>query len=164
MKNFLKMTVLIVALVGFIDRSEAQLSKVCPTVKTITDKAGLGVLVQYKNNQVQRTGGVGTDIAGFLMNPTIIETQGKRTFTNERARIYDRTGKLVCTSSPRLGCSATRGECLGRYKFSCSTSQVSRATKKGGAFISVGKDLCVKVPDASICYNVKQRAPCSVVR
>ena len=164
MKNFFKMTALIVALIGFIDRSDAQLSNVCPTVKMITDKAGLGVLVQYKNNQVQRTGGVGTDISGFLMNPTIIETLGTRKFTNERAKIYDRNGKLVCTSTARLGCSVARGECLGRYKFPCSTSQISRATKKGGAFISVGKNLCVKVPDASICYNVKQRAPCSVVR
>ena len=164
MKFFLRMTVLIVGLLGFVNRSEAQLSTVCPTVKTITDRADLGVLVQYKNNQVQRSGGVGTPITFFLMNPTIIETQGRRTFTNERARIYNKDGKLVCTSSIRAGCDATRGECLGRYKFPCKTSQVSRATKKGGAFIQVAKNLCVKVPDAGICYNVKKREPCNVVR
>jgi hypothetical protein len=165
MKRILKTALLAVALIGFAHSSQAQLSSVCPTIKSVTDKKDLGVLVQYKNNQVQRAGSsLNSPVSGFLMNPTIIETQGKSIFSNERARMYDSKGKLVCTSSSRLGCASTRGECLARYKFPCKTSSVSRATRKGGAFVQVSKNLCVKVPDTSICYNVKQRAPCSIVR
>lgn len=155
-----KLLLLAVAIVGISVQAEAQLSKVCPTVKEISDRKGLGVLVQWKNNQVQRSGGVGTGIVGFLRNPTIIETQGKRAFKEGRATIYDSKGKRICTSEPRLGCSVSRGECLNRYKFPCASSNIRRATKKGGAFVKVNSKLCVKVPSAGKCYNVKVRDLC----
>lgn len=160
MKVFLRCFFLVAALVGFVGAAEAQLANVCPTIKSISDRSGLGVLVQYKNNQVQRTGGVGTPISFFKRNPTIIETQGRRTFKNSRATIYDKNGKAVCTSTPRQGCSVARGECLGRYKFNCATSSVRRATSNGGAFIKVNSNLCVAVPNAGKCYNVKVRDLC----
>ncbi len=160
MKMFLKGVLFVVALSGFVGVAEADLASVCPTIKSITNRSALGVTVQYKNNQVQRTGGVGTPITFFKRNPTIIETRGRRTFKNSRATIYDKDGKAICTSAPRQGCSVTRGECLGRYKFDCATSSVRRATSNGGAFIKVSSNLCVAVPNAGKCYNVKVRDLC----
>ncbi|MFM1847414.1 MAG: hypothetical protein RL417_888 [Pseudomonadota bacterium] len=160
MRGFFKVFFGLVVVLGVAGVAEAQLSQVCPTVKSINDRKSLGVLVQYKNNQVQRTGGVGTPITFFKRNPTIIETQGKRAFKNSRAKIYDKNGKAICTSAPRLGCSVTRGECLSRYKFNCSTSKIRRATSNGGAFVKVSSNLCVNVPNAGKCYNVKVRDLC----
>lgn len=139
--------------------AEAQLSSVCPTVFNINERSGIGALVQYKNNQVQRTGGVGSPLAGFLRQPTIIATQGRNPFRLSRAAIYDSKGKLICSSSARQGCASTRGECLARYKFPCSTTSIRRATRDG-AFVKVAKNMCVRVPNAGKCYNVKVRDLC----
>jgi hypothetical protein len=139
--------------------AEAQLSAVCPTVYNINERSSIGAIVQYKNNQVQRTGGVGTPLAGFLREPTIIATQGRNPFQLGRATIYDSKGKAICTSGPRMGCSVTRGECLARYKFPCSTTSVRRATRDG-AFVKVASNMCVRVPNAGKCYNVKVRDLC----
>jgi hypothetical protein len=131
--------------------AEAQLSSVCPTVYNINERSGIGALIQYKNNQVQRSGGVGTPLAGFLRQPTIIATQGRNPFQLGRAAIYDSRGKLVC--------AASRGECLARYKFSCSTTAVRRATQLG-AFVKVAPKMCIRIPNAGKCYNVKVRDLC----
>jgi hypothetical protein len=139
--------------------AEAQLSAVCPTVYNVNERSSIGALIQYKNNQVQRTGGVGTPLAGFLRQPTIIATQGRNPFKLGRATIYDSTGKVVCGSGPRQGCSVTRGECLARYKFSCSTTAIRRATRDG-AFVKVASNMCVRIPNAGKCYNVKVRDLC----
>jgi hypothetical protein len=139
--------------------AEAQLSEVCPTVYNITERSSIGALIQYKNNQVQRTGGVGSSLAGFLRQPTIIATQGRNPFTLATATIYDARGKSICRSGPRLGCATTRGECLARYKFYCSTTSVRRATR-AGAFIKVAPNMCIRVPNAGKCYNVKVRDLC----
>ncbi len=148
------------AVVGMgISLAEAQLSAVCPMVYNINERSSIGALIQYKNNQVQRTGGVGTSLAGFLRQPTIIATQGRNPFRLSRATIYDSKGKAVCSSGPRQGCAVTRGECLARYKFSCSTTGVRRATRDG-AFVKVAQDMCIKVPNAGKCYNVKVRDLC----
>jgi hypothetical protein len=139
--------------------AEAQLSEVCPTVFNINERSGIGALVQYKNNQVQRAGGVGTPLAGFLRQPTIIATQGRNPFQLSRATIYDSNGKLVCSSSTRQGCAVNRGECLARYKFPCSTTAIRRVTRDG-AFVKVSNNMCVKIPNAGKCYNVKVRDLC----
>jgi hypothetical protein len=139
--------------------AEAQLSAVCPTVYNINERSAIGALIQYKNSQVQRTGGVGTPLAGFLRQPTIIATQGRNPFQLGRASIYDSKGKLICSSGPRQGCSVSRGECLARYKFSCSTTSARRATRDG-AFVKVANNMCIKVPNAGKCYNVKVRDLC----
>jgi hypothetical protein len=139
--------------------AEAQLSAVCPTVYNINERSGIGALIQYKNNQVQRTGGVGTPLAGFLRQPTIIATQGRNPFQLNRAIIYDVKGKVICTSAPRMGCSATRGECLARYKFPCSTTSIRRATRNG-AFVKVANNMCIRIQNAGTCYNVKVRDLC----
>ena len=139
--------------------AEAQLSEVCPRVFNLNERSSIGALVQYKNNQVQRTGGVGTPLAGFLRQPTIIATQGRNPFQLNRATIYDSRGRAVCTSSPRQGCSATRGECLARYKFPCATTTVRRSTSEG-AFVKVASNMCVRIPNAGKCYNVKVRDLC----
>ncbi len=138
---------------------QAQLSAVCPTVYNINERSSIGALVQYKNNQVQRTGGVGTPLAGFLRQPTIIATQGRNPFQLGSATIYDSKGKAVCSSSARQGCSVSRGECLARYKFSCSTTSLRRATRDG-AFVKVAPNMCIRVPNAGKCYNVKVRDLC----
>lgn len=154
---------LVLCLIAFVGMgvcvAEAQLSEVCPTVFNLNERSAIGALIQYKNNQVQRTGGVGTPLAGFLRQPTIIATQGRNPFTLSRATIYDSKGKLVCTSSTRQGCSVSRGECLARYKFPCSTTSVRRATREG-AFVKVSNNMCVKIPNAGKCYNVKVRDLC----
>lgn len=148
------------AVVGMsVKLAEAQLSEVCPTVYNLSERSSIGALVQYKNNQVQRTGGVGTPLAGFLRQPTIIATLGRNPFQLNRATIYDSRGRAVCTSSPRQGCSVTRGECLARYKFPCSTTSVRRATREG-AFVKVASNMCVRIPNAGKCYNVKVRDLC----
>jgi hypothetical protein len=148
------------AVVGMgVRMAEAQLSEVCPTVFNINERSGIGALVQYKNNQVQRAGGVGTPLAGFLRQPTIIATQGRNPFQLSRATIYDSNGKLVCSSSTRQGCAVNRGECLARYKFPCSTTAIRRATRDG-AFVKVSNNMCVKIPNAGKCYNVKVRDLC----
>ena len=139
--------------------AEAQLTSVCPTVFNINERSGIGALVQYKNNQVQRSGGVGSPLAGFLRQPTIIATQGRNPFQLARAAIYNSRGKLVCSSGPRMGCAASRGECLARYKFSCSTTAVRRATQLG-AFVKVAPNMCIRIPNAGKCYNVKVRDLC----
>jgi len=155
-----RLVLFLFAVVGMsVGIAEAQLSEVCPTVFNVNERSGIGALIQYKNNQVQRTGGVGTPLAGFLREPTIIATQGRNPFTLARAAIYDSKGKLVCTSSTRQGCSVSRGECLARYKFSCSTTSVRRATREG-AFVKVSNNMCVKIPNAGKCYNVKVRDLC----
>jgi hypothetical protein len=148
------------AVVGMgVSFAEAQLSSVCPTVYNVNERSSIGALIQYKNNQVQRTGGVGSSLTGFLRQPTIIATQGRNPFRLSRATIYDANGKVVCGSGPRLGCSATRGECLARYKFSCATTRIRRATR-GGAFVKVANNMCVRIPNAGKCYNVKVRELC----
>ncbi|MFO0417486.1 MAG: hypothetical protein ACK5Y6_09380 [Pseudomonadota bacterium] len=148
------------AVVGMgVSLAEAQLSAVCPTVYNLNERSGIGALIQYKNNQVQRSGGVGTPLAGFLRQPTIIATQGRNPFRLGRASIYDSKGKLVCTSAPRQGCATSRGECLARYKFPCSTTAVRRATGNG-AFVKVAQNMCVRIPNAGKCYNVKVRDLC----
>ena len=140
--------------------AHADLEAVCPVQKSIKDRKGIGALVQYKNNQVQRSGGVGSQLTGFLRRPTIIATQGRNPFKSSRATIYNSQGRKICSSSTRQGCASTRGECLGRYKFGCSTSKFRRATQRGGAFVKVSKTLCVAVPNAGKCYNVKVRDLC----
>lgn len=139
--------------------AEAQLSAVCPTVYNLNERSGIGALIQYKNHQVQRTGGVGTSLMTPLRQPTIIATQGRNPFQLARANIYDSSGKLVCSSGPRQGCSVSRGECLARYKFSCSTTAVRRATRLG-AFVKVANNMCIKIDNAGKCYNVKVRDLC----
>jgi len=138
--------------------AHAQLSSVCPKVVDISSR-GAGALVQWKNNQVQRSGGVGSRLTGFLGAPTIIATQGRNPFTNSRATIYNKSGRAVCTSSVRQGCAANRGECLARYKFPCATKSVRQATS-GGAFVKVSGNTCIRVPNAGRCYNVKVRDLC----
>ena len=148
------------AVVGMgVGSAQAQLSAVCPTVYDINDRANIGAVVQYKNNQVQRTGGVGTPLAGFLRQPTIIATQGRNPFRLGRATIYNSSGAAVCTSGPRLGCASSRGECLARYKFNCGTTAVRRMTN-GGAFVKVSNNMCIRIPNAGKCYNVKVRDLC----
>jgi hypothetical protein len=148
------------AIVGMgVSLAEAQLSAVCPTVFNLNERSGIGALIQYKNNQVQRTGGVGTPLAGFLRQPTIIATQGRNPFRLSRATIYNSDGKLVCSSGTRQGCSVARGECLARYKFPCSTTAVRRATRDG-AFVKVAENMCIRIPNAGKCYNVKVRDLC----
>lgn len=155
-----RLVLCLVAVVGMGVRfAEAQLSAVCPTVFNINERSGIGALIQYKNNQVQRTGGVGTPLAGFLRQPTIISTQGRNPFRLSRATIYDSKGKAICTSSGRQGCSVSRGECLARYKFPCSTTSIRRATREG-AFVKVAEKMCIRVPNAGKCYNVKVRDLC----
>ncbi len=155
-----KIALFLFAIVGMgVGLAEAQLSAVCPTVFNISERSGIGALIQYKNNQVQRTGGVGTPLAGFLRQPTIIATQGRNPFQLSRATIYDIKGKAICSSSLRQGCSVSRGECLARYKFACSTSSLRRATRDG-AFVKVGSNMCIRVPNAGKCYNVKVRDLC----
>jgi hypothetical protein len=150
----------LLAVVGMgVVSAEAQLSQACPTVYNISERSKIGAVVQYKNNQVQRTGGVGTPLAGFLRQPTIIATQGRNPFKLGRATIYDGNGKAICSSGPRQGCSVSRGECLARYKFSCSTTSVRRATKDG-AYVKVAPNMCIRVPNAGKCYNVKVRDLC----
>lgn len=139
--------------------AEAQLSAVCPTVYNINERSSIGALIQYKNNQVQRAGGVGTTLTGFVRQPTIIATQGRNPFKLARATIYNSKGKAICSSSARQGCSVSRGECLARYKFLCSTTAIRRATSEG-AFIKVADNMCVRVPNAGKCYNVKVRDLC----
>lgn len=139
--------------------AEAQLSAVCPTVYNLNERSSIGALIQYKNHQVQRTGGVGTSLMTPLRQPTIIATQGRNPFQLARANIYDSRGKLVCSSGPRQGCSVSRGECLARYKFSCSTTAVRRATRLG-AFVKVANNMCIKIDNAGKCYNVKVRDLC----
>jgi hypothetical protein len=138
--------------------SEAQLSTVCPKIVSVSGR-GAGALVQWKNNQVQRRGGVGSPLAGFLRQPTIISTQGRNPFTLGRATIYNKSGKSVCSSGPRMGCAKSRGECLSRYKFNCSTTSVRKATT-GGAYVKVASNLCINIPNAGKCYNVKVRDLC----
>jgi len=139
--------------------AEAQLSAVCPTVYNINEGSSIGALIQYKNNQVQRSSGAGNPITGFLRQPTIIATQGRNPFLLSSATIYDSTGKSVCASGPRLGCASTRGECLARYKFACSSTSVRRATRDG-AFVKVAPNMCIRVANAGKCYNVKVRGLC----
>jgi len=139
--------------------AEAQLSAVCPTVYNIEERSSIGALVQYKNNQVQRSSAPGNPVSGFLRQPTIIATQGSNPFTLASATMYDSRGKAVCKSGPRLGCASTRGECLARYKFACSSSSARRATRDG-AFIKVAPNMCIRVPNAGKCYNVKVRDLC----
>lgn len=160
MMHIKKIVLLTVAVLGFSLEAEAQLSKVCPTIKDINDRAGIGALIQYKNNQVQRRGGVGTPLAGFLRIPTIISTQGRDPFRLGRAAIYDKKGRQIDRSAGKLGCSVRRGECLSRYKFSRSTTAIRQATQNGGAFVKVSDKLCIKVPNAGRCYNVKVRDLC----
>ena len=120
--------------------AEAQLSAVCPTVYNLNERSSIGALIQYKNHQVQRTGGVGTSLMTPLRQPTIIATQGRNPFQLSRA-------------------SVSRGECLARYKFSCSTTALRRATRLG-AFVKVANDMCIKIDNAGKCYNVKVRDLC----
>lgn len=140
--------------------AEAQLSKVCKKVVEVSNRKGAGALIQYKNHQVQRSGGVGSPITFFLRQPTIIATQGRNPFTLRSATIYDRLGKRVCSSGPRLGCSVRRGECLARYKFNCNSTTLRKRTQKGGAYVRVSKDTCIRLPSAGRCYNVKVRGLC----
>jgi hypothetical protein len=155
-----KLFLCLFAVVGMgVGLAQAELSEVCPTVYNLSERSSIGALIQYKNNQVQRTGGVGTSLAGFLRQPTIIATQGRNPFRLNRATIYNSKGKAVCSSGPRLGCAASRGECLARYKFSCSTTAVRRATSEG-AFVKVAPNMCIRVPNAGKCYNVKVRDLC----
>jgi hypothetical protein len=141
--------------------SEAQLSKVCQRVVEITDRGRpAGALIQWKNHQVQRSGGVGSPITFFLRQPTIIATQGRNPFTLGRATIYDSNGKAVCSSGPRLGCSVRRGECLARYKFNCNSTTARQRTQRGGAYVKVSPTTCIRLPSAGRCYNVKVRGLC----
>lgn len=155
-----KIVLLTVAVFGFSLQAEAQLSKVCPTVKEFNDRSGVGALIQYKNHQVQRTGGVGTSLRPPLRIPTIISTQGRDPFRWGRATIYDKKGRQVDRSAGKLGCSVRRGECLSRYKFSRSTTAIRQATQNGGAFIKVSDKMCIRIPNAGRCYNVKVRDLC----
>ena len=157
-KRFFSAIVVAAAAIFIASTSHAQLSSVCPRVVSITTREA-GALVQYKNNQVQRRGGVGTPLAGFLRQPTIIATQGRNPFTLGRATIYNKSGRAVCSSGPRLGCSKRRGECLARYKFNCGTTAVRKATT-GGAYVKVASNLCISIPNAGKCYNVKVRDLC----
>jgi hypothetical protein len=155
-----KLILCLFAVVGIsVQLAEAQLSAVCPTVRNFSERSAIGALIQYKNNQVQRTGGVGTQLTGFLKQPTIIATQGRNPFRLSRATIYDSTGKRICTSTARQGCSVNRGECLARYKFPCSTTAIRRATQQG-AFVKVADNMCVRIPNAGKCYNVRVRDLC----
>jgi hypothetical protein len=140
--------------------AHAQLSAVCPTVVDINNSSTIGATVQYKNNQVQRAGGVGTPLAGFLRQPTIIATQGRNPFKLSRATVYNSSGKVVCSSANRQGCATTRGECLARYKFNCGTTALRKATTRGGAYVKVATNLCINVPNPGKCYNVKVRDLC----
>lgn len=132
---------------------------VCTTVVDVSSRAA-GSLVQWKNGQVQRASSALTSpVVGFLRNPTIIATQGRNPFTFSSATIFNGAGQRICTSGPRLGCASTRGECLARYKFNCSTTAVRRSTP-GGAFVNVAPGLCIRIPNAGRCYNVKVRDLC----
>ncbi len=136
--------------------AQAQLASVCPTVVDVSSRAA-GSLVQYKNNQVQRN--AAGAVSGFLRSPTIIATQGRNPFSLARSTVYNSSGKAVCTSGPRLGCSSTRGECLARYKFNCTSTALRKATS-GGAFVKVSPNVCIRIPNAGKCYNVKVRGLC----
>jgi hypothetical protein len=159
MKKLLKLAFLVLTLTaGMADVANAQ-PAVCKKVGNISGRS-LGALIQWKNNQVQRAcSSLNCPVSGFVLNPTIIATNGKNPFTLGRATIYNKSGKAVCSSGPRLGCASSRGECLARYKFNCSSTTARKATK-GGAYVHVGKNTCVYVPNAGACANVKRRGYC----
>jgi hypothetical protein len=131
----------------------------CTRVVDVSSRAA-GALIQWKNGQVQRASSALTSrIVGFLRNPTIIATQGRNPFTLGSATILNSAGQTICSSGPRLGCASNRGECLARYKFNCSTTSVRQRTT-GGAFVRVASGLCIRIPNAGRCYNVKVRDLC----
>ena len=140
--------------------AEAQLSKVCPVIKDFNNRVAIKALIQWKNHQVQRVGGPGTPLKPAVRQPTIIATQGKNPFALFRAVIYDKNGKKIVTSAIRQGCSVTRGECLARYKFPRDTPAIRKATSPDGAFVKVSNKLCIRIPNAGKCYNVKVRELC----
>jgi hypothetical protein len=155
--RFLKIAAL--ALCLFLPTTSFAVPASCKTVVDVTSR-GAGALIQWKNAQVQRANSsLSSPVVGFLKNPTIIATQGRNPFTLGSATIYNGAGQKVCSSGPRLGCASTRGECLSRYKFNCSTTNVRKATN-GGAYVQVQKGLCIKVANAGRCYNVKVRDLC----
>ena len=156
MKLFLKLAL---ALTIFLPSVSQAQPAACKQVVDISSRAA-GALIQYKNGQVQRAcARLSCPVSGFIRNPTIIATQGRNPFTLARSSIYNGAGQLLCSSGPRLGCASNRGECLARYKFNCSSTAVRQNTP-GGAFILVAPGLCVRVPNAGKCYNVKVRGLC----
>jgi hypothetical protein len=153
-KLFLLLT--FITTLAITESAQAQLSSVCPRI------ANLGFW-QYKNNQVQRTGGVGTSVAGFLQSPTIIFVRSNPASLGSSV-VYDRSGQQLCNTGPRLGCATRRGECLSRYKANCTTRSMRqtavRRTRSAESFWKVAPNLCVRVPDIGRCYNVKVRGLC----
>lgn len=161
MKKVFNALMMVAVLFGSVQLAEAQLSKVCPVIKDISDRQGIGALVQYKNSQVQRACAALTcPISGFLKSPTIIATLGRNPFKLGSATIFNEKGRVIARSGGRLGCAVNRGECLARYKFFGSTTAIRRAAKNGTGYVKVATNLCVKIPNLGKCYNVKKRDNC----
>jgi len=161
MKKILNALMMAAVLLGSAQAAKADLARVCPVIKNISDRQGIGALVQYKNSQVQRACAALTcPISGFLKSPTIIATQGKNPFRLASATIYNDQGRVIGRSGGRLGCASNRGECLARYKFFGSTTSIRRSARDGIGYVKVATNLCVKVPNLGKCYNVKVRDTC----
>lgn len=143
-------------------RISPRLSKVCENVDELGEN-------QYKTNSPVRAqfGNNSSPIVRFALNPTLIFVVGNPAKL-PRALVYDKSGNLL-TSGVKLGCDAPgRGVCNARYKGFETGGQDTRsirqkAIKNTGSpeiFWKVANNLCVRVPDAGRCYNVKVRELC----
>ena len=125
---------------------------------------------QYKSNSPvrSRAGDNSSGIVRFALNPTLIFVSSQRAKFST-ANAYDKKGNLLISGAQRLGCDAKpRGVCFTRYKAdesSYNTAKVRSAaiknTRSPEIFWRVAPNLCIRVPDAGQCYNVKSRELCA---
>ena len=117
----------------------------CKSVLTLPNGAFI-----YKNSAPLRSGGVGTPIVGFRVEPTLIGVRFG--LSRGGTSIYAENGKKI-GSCPWTSAHDASG---GRYRCTMNTGSLRRAASANGGtqgYFTVSGGRCVKVPHLGKCYG-----------
>lgn len=130
---------------AFADRpARAKAIAACGSTITLPNSAFI-----YKNSAPLRSGGVGTPLVGYRIEPTLIMN---RNFTRGTTVIYSSNGTKIgsCPWASAHGASGGRARCT------MNTRSLRRAAVRAGGsprgYFKVGST-CAEVPDLGKCYG-----------
>jgi hypothetical protein len=119
----------------------------CSSVITLPDGRFI-----YKNAAPLRSGGIGTPLIGYRVEPTLIMNSGAFS-SRGSTRITDSAGNFL-GSCPW---ASAEGHSGGRFRCTMNTRNLRRAaiknTRSPAIFIRYKGTACAKIPDAGRCYG-----------
>jgi hypothetical protein len=119
----------------------------CNSTKLVTS----GGMI-YKNSAPIRSGGVGTPLIGYRVEPTLILV-GRGIGNKSTTTIYASNGKKI-GSCPWASAHDTLG---GRYRCTMNTRSLRRsavaAARSPTIYFKLKAGVCAEVPDAGKCYG-----------